>query len=429
MKSWRKLVQTVGVITAIAVAFGACDEQLDSGGACPALCPQPTGQIRDTTFVAIALDTSIAGYPSIGLESALYIASMADTLQTRGIIRFDALPKMFRHNNTAVDSAIYAIDTGSVLRVFVAQPDTTGVETTVEAYDVDLGGAEDSDPNAVATAFTPDRLIGSRTFAATQLRDTLDIPIDPARLLTKVQADSPSNRLRVGLRVTSPAGSARLSVTTTNGDPLGAPRLMFRPSPGDTNVALMTLSPSSLTPSEPVFADALRDYLTVVQGAPPPAADVLRVGGLPGRRVYLLFDIPSRIIDSTDIIRATLQLTQRPSLTSPRPADTVGVQQFAVSASANVQDVQRALQLLVSARADTVRLVPVDSGSHGFEMLEQVRFWRATSASKTPRAVALRLVREGQVPGQVEFFSIEAPADVRPTLRILYLPRVEAALP
>lgn len=428
MKSWRKLVQALGVAAAVAVAFGACDEQLDSGGACPALCPQPSGQVRDTTFIAIALDTSIAGFPSVGLEQVLYIASMTDTLQTRGVVRFDGLSKKFKHNNTAVDSNIVAIDTGAVLRVFVAVPDTTGVQTTVEAYDVDLGGAEDTDPNAVGTAFTADRLLGSRTFAAAQLKDSLDIPIDPTKLLTKVQADSPFNRLRVGLRVTSPAGSARLSVNATNGAGTST-ELIYRPAAGDTSVPLTVASPASRTPSEAAIADALKDYLAVLQGPPPPPATVLRVGGLPARRVYLLFDIPKHIIDSTDIIRATLELTQRPSLLSPRPADTVGIQQFAISASSNVEDIARALQLLVSARADTVRLVPIDSGKRSFEMLEQVRFWRGSTPAKTPRAVALRLVREGQLPGQADFFSIEAPAGVQPNLRILYLPRREAARP
>ncbi|HMC54479.1 MAG TPA: hypothetical protein VKH19_04855, partial [Gemmatimonadaceae bacterium] len=202
-----------------------------------------------------------------------------------------------------------------------------------------------------------------------------------------------------------------------------------RPSAGDTSVAVNSLSPSSRMPSDPTTADALKDYLAILQSPPPPGATVVRVGGLPGRRVYLLFDIPSRIIDSTDIVRATLQLTQLPSPFSPGSRDTVGVQQFAVSASSNVEDIARALGLLVSARPDTVPLVPSDSGSRVFEMLEQVRFWRSTSPTKTPRAMALRLVREGLVPGQVDFFSIEAPAGVRPSLRLLYLPRPDARLP
>jgi hypothetical protein len=425
VKSWSKRAQPFLIAIVAAVAFGACDEQLDSGSACPVLCPSQAGQVRDTSFIAVAMDTSVAGFPSKGLEAVMFLASFGDTLQTRGVIRFDTLPTTFHHNNSATDSTIYAIDTGAVLRVYVANPDTLGQQTTVEAYDVDLGGADDSDPDAAASAFTPDRLLGSKTLSPNAIRDSIDIPIDPAKLLVKVQTDTPQNRLRVGLRVTT----AKLSLYTTNAGPTVAPKLLFRPSPGDTNVAVSRVDPASASPSEPTLADALKDYLIVVVGAPPPPSDVLRIGGLPGRRSYLLFDVPSRLIDSTDIIRATLQLTQTPSPASPSAHDTVGIQQYAVSASTAVTDISRALQLLVGARSDTVRFVPTDSGPRTFEMIEQINFWRFSSPAHTPRAMVLRSIHEGTSGGQIDFFSTEAPPSVRPVLKITYLPRTGPGLP
>ncbi|HJQ19152.1 MAG TPA: hypothetical protein VJ867_02315 [Gemmatimonadaceae bacterium] len=426
VKSWRQRAHIALIILAAAVAFGACDEQLDSGAGCPILCPTPPGQVHDTSFVAVAMDTSLSGFPGKGLETALFLAAFGDTLQTRGVIRFDSLPQTFRHDNSATDSATYAIDTGAVLRVYVAVPDTLGQQTTVEAYDVDLGGPDDTNPDAVASAFTPDRLLGSRVLPPASIRDSIDIPIDPAKLLLKVQTDTPDNRLRVGLRVTN----AKLSLYTTNFDPSTSPKLMFRPSAGDTSVAVESVLPASGAPAdEPTLADALKDYLTVVIGPPAPPPATIRVGGLPGRRAYLLFDVPARIIDSTDIIRASLLLTQRPSPGSAQPYDTVGVQEFAVSAGSTITDLNRALGLLVGLRPDTVKLMPTDSGTRTFEMLEQVNFWRSTTASKTPRAMALRSTQEGKTGGQIDFFSVEAPADVRPVLKITYLPRRGAPLP
>lgn len=431
VKSWWNRAKPLTIILAAAVAFGACDEQLDSGGACPLLCPVRQAQVRDTSFFAVAFDTSVAGFPSVGLEPVFFLASFGDTLQTRGVVRFDDLPKTFRHSNSATDSAIVAVDTGAVLRLHVAQPDTTGVTTTVEAYDVDLRGAEETDPNAVSGAFTPDRLLGSRTFPAKSLKDSIDVPIDPAKLLAKVQTDTPMNRLRVGLRVTSPAGSAKLAVFTTNQDPVTAPTLIFRPSAGDTSVAKVTMSPASKTPSDPTIADALKDYIVVSTPPSAPPAGVVRVGSMPGRRAYLRFDVPSSLIDSADIIRATLTLTQRPSLASPQPRDTVGLQTFIVTAGAALSDLGRALQLLLNQRADTLRFVPTDSGQRTFEMIEAIRFWRATKPDRTPRALAFRTTQEGMSGAQVDFFSIEAPPAVRPVLRITYLPRPTAggALP
>ena len=40
---------------------------------------------------------------------------------------------------------------------------------------------------------------------------------------------------------------------------------------------------------------------------------LLGVGGLPAQRTYLRFDIPTRLIDSATVVRATLMLTQVPT--------------------------------------------------------------------------------------------------------------------
>lgn len=429
MKSWSIRARPLFIALGVAAAFAACDEQLDSGSACPALCPVPPGQVRDTSFIAVAMDTSVAGFPARGFESQLFIASFGDTLQTRAVIRFDTLPTTFRHHNTAADSAILSVDTGAVLRVYVAAPDTTGVETTIEAYDVDLGGAEDTNPDAVGSAFTPERLLGSRTLQPTALKDSIDIPIDPAKLLTKIQTDTPSNRLRVGLRVTSATGSAKLSIQATNASPTTEPRLIFRPAAGDTSVAIADLTPYSKTPADALLADAMRDYLAILIAPPEPAGDVIRVGGIRGRRGYMLFDIPPRLLDSTNIIRATLMLTQRPSPEAPRPNDTVSVEQFAVSAGAAVTDISRRLRLLYTTTNDTIRTVPAASGVKALEVIGQVGLWRTTTAARSPRAIALRDPLEGLHGGYVDFYSIEAPAALRPVLRLTYVPRTGAGLP
>ena len=208
MKSWSRAVRTLGVIAAVAVAFGACDEQLDSGGACPSLCPQPSGQIRDTTFVAIALDTSIAGFPTQGLETELYIASLQDTLQTRGVIRFDSLPKTFRHNNTAVDSAIVAIDTGSVLRVYVAVPEKYFTpESALVVHEASCGMTIDGgapNPGANATRHGPSSVASVVRVTAGSTRASVGI----ARRNTTKKASCSVIGSRTRVRVLSTAYDA-----------------------------------------------------------------------------------------------------------------------------------------------------------------------------------------------------------------------------
>ena len=74
------VAQPLVLATAVAVVFGACDESLEGGTACPLLCPQPQATIRDTTFTAVEVDTSIAGFPAFGTEVTLFLASFGDTL-------------------------------------------------------------------------------------------------------------------------------------------------------------------------------------------------------------------------------------------------------------------------------------------------------------------------------------------------------------
>lgn len=425
MRSWLKNAQPLVLAIGAAVVFAACDEKLDSGLACPALCPGPDMTVRDTTLFAVELDTSVAGFPLIGTELQLFIASLGDTLQTRGIVRYDSLPDTFRHVNTAEDSVIVAVDTGAIIKLRLVTGDTVGLPVTVELYDVDLNGAEDADPTAVDTAFTADRLIGSRTFAAESLKDSISVPIEPDKLLAKLQATFPANRLRVGIRVTS-AGSAQLTVVTSNG--LSAPRLVFRPA-RDTTVPIVDMGPRSQTPDEAFIASDLADYLVVVKAPPDPPPDVLRVGSIPGRRAYFRFNIPTNILDSSSVVRATLLLTQRPNAFSPDALDTVTIEQFAVTAGPTVTDVARALLFLTSSTTDSVPLVAADSGVRAFEMIGLVRAWRNTKPDRTPRAFALRSRTEGQSGRQVDFFSLEAPLDVRPRLRLSYLPQQPPGIP
>jgi hypothetical protein len=434
VKAWLKNARLLTFVGAT-VAVLACDEKLDSGMACPALCPQPPTTVRDTTLFAVELDTSIAGYPTLGTEVRMFIASMGDTLQTRGIVRFDSLPVVFRHNNTVVDSPIVYVDTGAYLRLPIATGDTLGDSITVELYDVDMDGQEETDLSVLAQAFTPARLIGSHTFPPDSMKDSLRVPIDPNVILAKVQRDSASRiRLRIGIRVIKPpsaaSASASMSAFTSNSGFATQPILVFRPS-ADTTVPKAQLEPDSKTPDDIFIAADMADFVFIERSPPPPPADVLRVGSLPGRRAYLRFIIPASIIDSSSIVRATLQLTQRPNAYSPEATDSVALQPFEVTASSAIRDIDRALIFLrsVAGTSDSLRMIAADTGLRSVEMIGIVRGWRFTTPERAPRAIALRTSVEGISGRQLDFFSVEAPLEVRPRLRLTYLPRPREGLP
>jgi hypothetical protein len=427
VKSRFSSVRPFVAATAIALAFGACDEQINGGGACPALCPGQQAQLRDTTFFAIALDTTIAGFPAVGSEEQFFVAAMGDTLETAAVIRFDSLPTVFRRTTSTTDSVIMAVDS-AYLRLTILTGDTLGLATTLDVYDVDLDGAEEADPLSVASAFTAGRLIGSRTIPADSLRDSVLVPIDNAKLFARIQeADASRRRMRLGVKIRD-GGARKIRITSSNGGAFS--QIVFRPSL-DTAVPKLVVGNLSKTPDEPIIATDFIDYQVILKGPPEPPAGVLRVGGLPGRRTYLRFDIPPAILDSSAVVRATLQLTQRPARFSPEAGDTLQLAHYGVVASTAVTDLSRALLFIdrLPSLADTLRVTPADSGLREFEIIGWVRVWKGTTANKTPRALALRLPAEGLSASLIDIFSLEAPAAVRPRLRLTYLPKSTDAVP
>lgn len=427
MKSLFSYARPLAIAFGLAVAFGACDEQLNGGEACPLLCPSPPVDLQDTTFFAIELDTTISGFPGLGQESRILAAAFGDTLQTAMVVRWDSLPTTFRRVNSPLDSVILAVDS-AVITLSIVTGDTLGAPATIDVYDVEMGGAEDADPTIVKDSLTPARLLTSRTVPPESLKTTIAIPLDSAYLRNKIQqADSVARRLRLAFRLREGTGARKLTFIPQTGN--GNPTLVFRPHT-DTTIAKLTISPRSLTPEDnATVRSTIADYQVVIKGPAEPPADVFRVGGLPGRRAYLRFNIPARILDSSAVMRATLLLTQRPNGFSPESRDTITVGHFGIIASGVITDLTRAMQFVSTVRTDTTRAAPIDSAVREFEVVHWVRLWRGTDAAKSPRALAISVETEGIRGSLLDFFSTEADVSVRPRLRITYLPRPEATIP
>lgn len=427
MKSWFSYARPLAFAAAVAIAFGACDEQINGGGACPVLCPQEQVALQDTTFFAVELDTTISGFPGLGEELQFFLAAMGDTLQTAMVVRWDSLPTTFRRVNSPVDSTILEVDS-AYIRLSVIRGDTLAPATTIDVYDVNMEGGEEADPTMVKDSMIPARLWATRTVPADSLRDSLIIRIESARLLAKIQEpDTIKRRLRLAFRVRENSGTNQVSIISN--DAGGIPRIIFRPTTDTSAPKHIVLATSRTPQNNPSISRSLVDYLVVAKSPPGESADVFRVGGLPGKRAYLRFNIPSRILDSSAVMRATLLLTQRANPFSPESSDTVTAGDFGVVASGAITDLTRALQFVTSIRSDTVRMTPADAGVREFEVIDWVRAWRGTTPDKAPRAIAITLQSEGFTGSAIDFFSMESVVGTRPRLRLTYLPRPEATIP
>jgi hypothetical protein len=415
------LAAAIGTVVTIA----ACADNTDAGRSCPLLCPEQAISLKDTTIdAAVVTDTTIAGLPPIGSEAYLMLSSHGDTVDSRAIIRFDTLPTTY--TKSSIDSTIVHIDTATLLTPI--KPDSAHRAkgpVTIEAYDVDTT-ATDTVASILGSLFRPDRFLGSRTFSPESLLvDTLRIPISTDSVLAAV---THAHRFRVGLRMVTAQGyDLRVGTTQVS----NSVTLRIKASLDSTATPVM-VTPLSNTPvNQPFLSGPLADYTIVVAGTTPTAPNLLSVGGVPSRRVFLHFDVPSHIVDSTTIVRASLLLTQMPNR-RVKQRDSVFVYPLAVLAGPVVSDIATALGFLGANGQfglDSVSIAPGDSGVRSFEIVGLVRTWKGQTTTVSPRSIALRSGVEGQLPQEIDFFSTRSPAAVRPRLRITYVPKTSFGVP
>lgn len=415
-------VSLLAIGAAVAIAAG-CTESYDGGGACPSLCPVQQTSFRDTIIEAVTLDTTLAGFPTLGLSATMLIANRPDTLVTRGVLRYDGLPTSFRPNNGADTLSITVIDS-----VFLKLPlDSTAragtSPVTLSVFDVDTT-ASDSVTAVVRTLFRSDRLLGTLVFTPSASKDSIRVTLNRTRVGAKVAAKS---RLRLGLAITDGTGQVRIRAFELG---RGAPTVTFDPSNDTTYAPVTLITNTAVTGTTDDAALAYQAYTIVEKGSDAPPVGTLVVGGFPAYRSYLRFVVPPSVSDSGTIVRAELLITQRPSRFGST-ADSVAIVPLIPTSSDAVTDIRRILDLSAEgafASLDTTRLVPRDSGQRVVNVLNLVRSWRSLAAN-VPRALAFRINGEGGQSSELRFFSSEAAASLRPRLRITYLPRTEGALP
>jgi hypothetical protein len=403
------------------IAVSSCSENLDGSGVCAVLCPPVGGDVQNITLDAVELDTTVNSLSGLGNEPSLILASRGDTLGTRVIIRFDSLPSSFL-DATGTSQTIASVDSAYIqLRI-----DTLSIKGagpfTIEAYDVDTT-ANDTTTAAVLALFRPDRFLSSQVLLRTELKDTTRYYISNAAVLAKIQNGA---RLRVGLRVSSTT-SSQIRMGAAEGG--GTPILFFRATP-DTATKPLQVTPLSKTPTDdPIVAIHLTDYTIVAKGPPPAPPSVLAVGGWPPRRAYLRFNIPAKIMDSSNVVRATLLLNQI-SNTTLDPTDSVFMLPQLVLAGKIVTDPTKAAQIVADIFSDTVKVRPGDSGTASVEIARAFGTWRAQKPDTLPRAIILRSLSEGNLPLEIRFSSTEdANVALRPRLRISYTSRVPLGVP
>lgn len=423
----RRLSVVLAVL--MAAGAGACAESLDGGAACPKLCPSQTLLMLDTVInPVLAFDTTLVGFPEIGAEQELLLATRGDTLEVRGVIRFDTITTTITPPNDTTQQ-ITQVDSAYLKIILDTARARVPAQIRFELYDVDDTVETDTLSAPVNARFSPDRRIGGITVARAFLPETLLVPVSDSAVLARI---SSRGRMRIGLRVDG-SGPAWIRVGSTEGT-AGAV-LSYRGSP-DTTVARISVNPLSNYPAgaqEEGVRAGLTNYSIVAKNALPQIAGTMHVGGNPGRRTYLRFNVPSHIVDSSTIVRATLILTQRP-MPYGDLRDTMTIHAQVVLAGPQVTDLRRAANIISAPGldvTDSLLVSPRDSGQKVVNMFQLLRAWQTQDALlyPPPRAMVLRASPENVLPFEASFFNSTSAPSLRPVMRITYIPSITYGVP
>ncbi|HKV51653.1 MAG TPA: hypothetical protein VJO52_10675 [Gemmatimonadaceae bacterium] len=432
----------VGALVAVVTVFGACQENLAGGAACPTLCPD-TLTVKDVILSgADAFDTmvTVIGFPPLGTEQQLLLANYTqggDPVQTAVVLRFDSLIRNLPDTDTAAAPRPFTrIDSAGVRITVIAPTDTTKdtilVPDTVTflVYDVDVN-APDADTASVHARFnTPP--IAERVVPRDSVKGQINILLDTGFVAQHVRA---GKRIRLGLRIQS-AKPTQINIGSREGA-LSSVIQYF--GFVDTSHSFVQKSVNTTGSGGAPSFGSLADFDLVLQGTPLPAPGILAAGGIPGSRIYMRFSVPSALIDSSaTIVRANLILHQLANVNfgTADTTDTILLQPAVVQASPSVTNIPIAAGLIESpialgitgvptanfhpnvARPDTIPLVGVFT------------LWRRLGPRVTQRAIVFKASGEGIEPRQYLFYSNSAPADsLKPRIEISFIPRSGFGLP
>lgn len=385
-------------IAALAAGLAACQEDLTAPGDCPGLCPSDNLVVVDTVLEAV-LDTTYTGFVQAGEGSRILVANGGAGEQMLGIARFARRGDSITVRDTAfpfvVDSVILAVTlegrdpaaTGLALEVFQL-PATIAVDTATTYAEVEA-------------ALTPDRLISTLGIADDLESGTLRVVLAGADLSRIVFTPADTNVLRLGYRLVAPQ---------------------------PTGLQLSSAATGLAGPSFISWVRVVRPDTTVRQGLPrivtfdgfvdqTPVTmqpqDLISVGGAPSSRAILRFNLPARIRDSAQIIRATLQLVPVGPVTG-LPGDSAALDVRGIFSdlgpkSPRISDPEGLVvaEPLTLASGDTVFV----------EVTPVARLWN--SVTRPPTAFFLAMGPEASTFTFVQFGSSRTPA-ARPTLHITY---------
>ncbi|HXY68789.1 MAG TPA: hypothetical protein VEH62_05035 [Gemmatimonadales bacterium] len=405
MSAWRSAAFA-------ALAFGAlagCKEQISSPGKCPALCPSGHVQLADTLLTtADVSDTSVRGFVLVR-EASYLLASNLDSLQSLVLVRFSRIDTTWfvTLSSGLVDTAYVGNPDSVVLDLHLVQRDTAVKGLKLLVYRLPALFDTGASYASILPYFADSTLVD--TVPISDTLQTGDLPVRIADSLVIAPADT--GVVSLGIAVVA-AGKTALALGSGN---LGttAPILstyIHAKAPLDTLSHV-----TSVEPSVSLF----------VMNPPPgqPPTGVLALGGIPTARATLRLSLPTVVVDSNAVVRATLLLN------TTGPAGGFARDSFFVFAQPVVRDFgAKSILWPDSTVSGSVLIHEGQTGPVALDLAPILRFWGTTQGDSTPRLIVLRAYPEGSILGSVTFAGRVAGA-LGPQLRVTYVKPYTFGLP
>lgn len=404
----RPRIASLTAALAAALATAGCQENLSSPGDCPALCPGNQIVVRDTVIEAIpGADSAYFGYLPRSSRTILLVSDGIPAGEYRSFAAFPAP----RTDSISVDGTMRAFAVDTIAIQFTVQTRDTlakGLKLYLHRLPLTIDTTADFPTLSAAIA-------GSPVFDSILVPDTLKAGLVTTlvfgdRLAELATAPDDSGRVALGLtlKASKPTG-VRLAADAAGS--AAAPVIEYRGRAEITDTAKQRQKVATRP-------DGLQKFGFVGNrdlGATP-NPDLLYIGGLTGARTLVRFDIPDFIRDSSQILRATLQLTPAfplDGLPNSATADSVAVRGIQTDLGAKSPPLTVAGLLLAGGLKEGTRnAVSVDL----FQLVAQ---WQVKGGP--PPAVFIAHSEEALGGGfmQPVFYSTRS-AVGRPTLRLTY---------
>ncbi len=398
-----QMAKRITLLSALLLAAVGCEEKLTAPAACPEFCPSENLEVIDSVFTgSIVRDSAFRGYVFPSEASRLQVIGPGGALESRALVQVNPFSERIgvggRDTSTvnadAVDS--FRIDIPVVSR-------SAGTALSINVYRLPAGTDTSAGFSDLDTLFTSANLLATVAVPDTLESGTVSATVAGTEFPSFVADD------RVIVLGLSAAGGT-------------SPWVKLGSEDEGNSVSVIRFVTAMVAGADSTLSDGrTAGFDTYVANRPPPDVDGhLVVGGSPSARSLLRVQLPTAVVDSSDVIRATLLLLPTAQAQGV-PGDSFVVRANPLSADfgpkspivlPNILSTDTSMVTIAVGTSDTVRL----------DITTIVRSWRADTTA--PRSIMLQAVPEGADLAEISFGSSLTPG-FEPRLKVAFVPAVK----